>query len=404
MYKFFEYVKETKEDNMINLIVSKRFMNILEKMSSNKIKHELLNYLVSDVNGNGYKFDMKVDASFLDVTDKNDTISYILSSKASPIMSKYNLMGRDYEAINLCWLTNRQEQKLSRYINRIFKNKFTLQDVEDFVNNYKAAIVENNLIFEIVSGDGVVKYYDANTYSRGDGHLQHSCMRYSKCSDFLGIYKENPDKMNMLILKNNKSGKIEGRANIWFLDEPKDKIFMDRIYSTYEWQIKMFIDYAKKNNWMYKIRQVYGGSVIPLVVNGKEEKISISVNIKPIDYENFPYVDTLQFYNQKTGHLTSDVEVFKNDDYVALVLADGNVYKNQGGYKIDYLGRIVNEYFLRWSNIDKVYIHAHDAIYLDYLDDYATPNHRFIRINNRIYLEKDVEKDENGNYKIKKEN
>lgn len=397
--RYNQYIKESKSENLFRLFVSKRFINVISRMNRNVIRDKFLGSIWNTDNF-GSELDIDVDATFIDVTDKNDTISYILASKCIPIINKYRSMGREYDGINLCWLTNRQEQKLSRYINRIFKNEFSLQQLEEFINEYKKCLEQDELQFELVKGQDVIKYYNLNYYVKGNGHLQHSCMRYPQCAEFFKIYANNPEKMNMLILK-NKNGKIEGRSNIWFLDEPEDKIFMDRIYASYEWQIKLFIDYAKKNGWMYKSRQVYGGDVIPVVVNGKEVNVTMGVNVMPGDYVKYPYVDTLQFYNPKTGHLTSDVKKLSEDDYITLILPNGDVYIGQDGYKVDYLGRVVNQHFLRWSNIDNVYIHVNDAIYLDYKDDYVTPNHNFIRIDDMIYLEKDVIKDENGKYKPK---
>jgi len=399
LFDFKSYMNEAKsEENFVELIISNRFNLLLYNMvlKGDKIATEIKN-----AEGNKNKFDV----SFIDLTDKDDTISYITSNKAKPILDKYTSIKKRKEGENLCWISNRQEQKLSRFIARIFGNKFGQKEIEEFVKNYKAALASDKVDqFELVKGKDVTRYYLGSNYSKeSNGQLQRSCMRQSDRNVFFGIYEDNPEKMNMLILK-DPTGRIYGRANVWYLDEPVGKIFMDRIYTTFDWQIKLFIDYAIKNNWIYKSKQIYGGSVIPVIVNGKSEKLVMTVNLKPKEYDYYPYVDTLQFYNPKDGTLTSDVKKFHNKKYYSLVLASGGFYQDDGEtFKIDYLGRIVHEGNLRWSDIDQVYVHYTDAVLLDYMGEecYVTPEHEFVKVDGMICLKEHTEKDETGKYILK---
>ncbi len=405
MLTFTKFINESQKNtkNNVSLYLSKKFLDVLFKMEDCVIKQELINSIINNETG---LCKGEYDISFIDTSDKNDYISYINSVKAKPILDKFEQIGRPGEGINWCWVNNRQQQKLSRFLNKLYSDKFQLKDIENFVDNYKTALAKaefkNN--FELVKGSDVRKYYHENEYNtETEGQLQRSCMKYRGSQIYFKLYEENPDKMNMLILKDG-NGKIYGRANIWYLDQPQNAVFMDRIYTTYDWQIKLFIDYAIKHKWLYKSKQIYGGDVIPLIKGGKSEKITISVNIKPGYYDRYPYVDTLQFYNPKNGELTSDVTKFEDPDYYTLVLANGGYYQPDRNkeYKIDYLGRIVNYNFLIWSEIDKVFVHRNDAVYLRYENGYVTPEHDFIKIEDEIYLLEDVVKDpETNEYKPK---
>jgi hypothetical protein len=59
---------------------------------------------------------------------------------------------------------------------------------------YKTAIqIWNDAFdrFEIVSGDDIKKYYNEESYyTTGSGTLGTSCMRYSRCEEYLNIYSK----------------------------------------------------------------------------------------------------------------------------------------------------------------------------------------------------------------------
>lgn len=399
-----ENVTKEKEDKNIDLYISHRFINALANVDSKNPIHQRLTSIITDsITG---KCKMKSDISFLDITDKGDLISYTSASKAKPILDKYESMKKLFDGIKMCWVTNRQELRLGRLINRLFKGEFEQKQVEEFVTEFRGAVEKDKSMenFKLVKGADVKKYYHYKSYNEeANGSLQHSCMKYNDCQKYMDFYVQNPDVLNMLILT-APNGTIYGRANIWFLKEPEGKVFMDRIYTTYEWQNKLFIDYAIKNDWIYKSKQIYGGSVIPVMIDGKKEKIVMSANFKNVKYEYYPYVDTLQFYNPSTGEITSDVKKFQEKGWFTLVLPNGQTYQdNAGSYKIDYLGRIVHGNYVRWSKLDNVHVHIEDAVSLVYRGDYVTPEHEFVVIDGFICLVEDTETDSNGVKRLKKE-
>jgi hypothetical protein len=398
LYDYSNFLKEAvKEENLIPIVYSDRFKKTLERVAPSKLRDHLLML----------PFGKPQDMSYIDMAEKDDSISFIPSLKAKTILDKFRSIKREQEGINFCWVNNRQEQKISRYINKMFPSQFTPKEVEDFVHDYKVAVKADKSfdLFEIIRGDDVAKFYGGSYYSReATGQLQRSCMRYSESGHIFELYTKNPDKMGMLILKEPDGKRIYGRANLWNLDDPEGRIYMDRIYTTYDWQIKLYIDYAIKNNYIYKSKQIYGGSVIPVINNGKSEKLIMTVKLKKgQDYKYFPYVDTLQFYNEKEHTLTSDVSKFNKKRWVALVLANGEAFDGENGrFGIDYLGRIVYEDYLFWSELDQVHVHRQDAVPLNYRNDYATPEHEFVKIGSEIFLKDDCEELEDGQYKLKK--
>lgn len=397
MKKFTNIIKESVDHSkLIPIRYSIRFKSILLKIrdKGNKIANSLLDR-------EGFNFDV----SFIDVTE-NDTVSYITANKAKQIIDKYKIINRELEAENFCWVNNRQEQKINRFIIRIL-GEVNQRELEDFTNEYKLELRGDKTFenFQIVEGSDIKKYYSEESYSReSSGQLQHSCMKYPQCQKFFDMYVSNPEKMKMLILKEPNSDFIYGRANLWYLDNHKDRIFMDRIYTTYDWQIKLFIDYAIKNDFIFKSKQLYGGSVIPLINKGRKENMVITVKLNKKGYDYYPYVDTMQFYNPTDYTLTSDVEKFHDKEYVTLVMANGGYFtEGKAGFKIDYLGRIVHEAFVLWSKYDNVFVHRNDAVRLRYREDFVTPEHEFINLDGIIYLIEDLDYDEEKKtYKLKK--
>jgi len=400
-----ENVVKEKVDKTISLYLSHRFIEALNGVEKNNpIRERFLSIIIDIKEG---KCNLKTDISFLDVTENGDNISYTNSAKAKPILDKYESMKKLKDGLKICWVTNRQEQRLGRLINKLFKGEFKPKQIEEFVIEFRGSVEKDKTIenFQIVDGEDIKKYYHYSKSSEeAVGSLQHSCMKYNECQKYMNFYIENSDVMKMLILKSPNDDKIYGRANIWFLNEPEGKVFMDRIYTTYEWQNKLFIDYAIRNNWIYKSKQIYGGSVIPVIVNGVKDKLVMSVKLKNMKYDYYPYVDTLQFYNPKTNILTSDIEKFNEKNWLTLVLANGATYQDYAStYKIDYLGRIVHGNYVRWSKYDNVYVHVEDAVSLNYRGDYVTPEHEFVVINGNVCLLEDTEKDSNGVQRMKKE-
>jgi hypothetical protein len=141
---------------------------------------------------------------------------------------------------------------------------------------------------------------------------------------FFEIYTENPKVCSLLILKSKEdNNKIIGRALVWQLKDPQITL-MDRVYYTNDSEMQLFRDYAKFKKWHYKHYNDSSSLAIAINPEGEEARYSsFNVDIRSGEYDKYPYVDTLKYYNEDTGLLTSD-----DDEYGTICLED-----TSGGYE-----------------------------------------------------------------------
>lgn len=212
------------------------------------------------------------------------------------------------------FVKNRQTIRVGRGIRAILnslKQTFTDAEIEDFVNKWKAAwdwIHNEFRSFEIVSGEDIGFYYSYLNYEQVTGTLGNSCMR-EKPSRFFEIYAKNPEVCKLVILKSEKKpNKITGRALLWTLES--GELFLDRIYTQEDSHLALFKKYAGKNGWIHKKRN--GASITSELVmpDGSLVQKKISVRLKKIQYDTFPYLDTLAYlaYTKDAIILTNDVK------------------------------------------------------------------------------------------------
>lgn len=182
--------------------------------------------------------------------------------------------------------TNRLIIKPGRLIKKLYGDDYNEKEVEEFVNILKAATNAEDEEFKIISGEDIRKWYDVSTYAVDQNTLTKSCMRHSACQPYFDLYVDNPDLIKMLILINADNDLI-GRALLWKIN---DITFMDRIYGT-DITIQKFINYAKKEGYIYKERQSYDNDYfIDKNNNIFYSTFNIPINIKK--YDKFPYLDT----------------------------------------------------------------------------------------------------------------
>lgn len=312
-FLFYSILEKIKNDEL-SLIISDELSVIL-----NNIYHPIANKLM-EIEG---KDDFKSKVTLLDVDNsdktKLDNISFTVSSKATQdLIKNYFLDEETYDSsVLLSYLKgyknkifknnqNRSVTSFGRLINKLFPGEFKAsgepgKDIESFVNMYKA-LLDNSFEFELVKGEDIVIWYGEDKYSDEDkGTLNSSCMRFEDCSGYIEFYAANPSKVSLLILKDlTNQRKIRGRALVWNLTEPENRIFMDRIYYTYESDVNLFINYAKEKEWIYKkVQTSYDKTLI-------DSKNNIEINdvvVYPFkDSKNleYPFMDTLKFYDGKT--------------------------------------------------------------------------------------------------------
>jgi hypothetical protein len=207
--------------------------------------------------------------------------------------------GRTYLSI---YTGNKNDVKIGKFIKKVLPTTTDAQ-IEEFVNELKA--VQDNLKekIELVSGDEIAKWYKSeNCYSGGS--LGSSCM---KDKNFFDIYIQNPETVNLLIMKSGD--KIVSRALVWKLKTTKPQLgftyYMDRVYTNKDHQEKVMIAFAEKQGWAYRVPGgVYERGVM---YQGKKHDVQMSVQIKKLKYEKYPYMDTFSRYDYVTGLLWNDM-------------------------------------------------------------------------------------------------
>jgi hypothetical protein len=166
-------------------------------------------------------------------------------------------------------------------------------DIEIFTNEIlsliKTSKSDESSKIEIVEGDEIVNWYDGENYQSKLGKLGNSCMSPEECRGYFKIYTKNPNKVKLLILK-NKNNKLIGRALLWKLDD--NTLFMDRVYTAFDSDDNIFINYAIENGYTYR------GTSMPIVYYKNGEKIptpKMECTLDRYIFTEYPYVDTLKY-------------------------------------------------------------------------------------------------------------
>ena len=230
--------------------------------------------------------------------------------------------GRTYLSI---YTGNKNAVKIGKFIKKLLPLTTDAQ-VEDFVNELKA--VQDNLKekIELVSGDEIAKWYKSeNCYSGGS--LGSSCM---KDKNFFDIYTQNPETVNLLIMKSGD--KIVARALVWKIKTSNPQLgftyYMDRIYTVKDHQEKVMMAFAEKQGWACRIPGgVYERGII--YQGKKHHDVKISVQIKKLKYEKYPYMDTFSRYDYVTGLLWNDMNKNQRTRGHILTSTQGDFNKGQ---------------------------------------------------------------------------
>ena len=379
-------IKKLKMERTLNLFASQRLIELFSQLD-HQIAYDL---------NEGIRYSNSYPVSYLDFGSTNDTISFITHNKLTDIQQSN---ANDWNS--LVWTDKRSEIKVGKLIKMFFKNRYPINhpkgeqrpkpvvDIESFVNKYKAERDKNINYnrFEIIKANDFYYWYSQDNYSRfvhDETTLGRSCLRYNESHDYLDMYSKNPEIFSMLILKDD-SNRLRGRANIWKLETPKNRIYMDRVYSVNDYDVELFKNYAKEKGWLYKESQTFGwennivDSVNGEIYNWDKMILKSKINKIPAkDYTKYPYLDTLCVYNQDDHTLTNDgrLSVLKPH----LLLTD-----YQGSYHIEFddremvYSRTYNNYIVKeessFVEINNDWVYQSDAVYVHNTDGQLAYKH-----------------------------
>lgn len=246
--------------------------------------------------------------SYIGIGNQKDTLTFITADKIleDEYLKIFYNTNEFYNKIKNSKIEkNISEIKIGRFIRKIFGNKFSDKQIDDFVKEWKAIFSETDLQFKILDNEYIPWAYSSRNYTHL-GHYNSSLM--SSCMNdviFTKFYTEVCSKnLKIVVLLNKidesdfKKNHIFGRALLWELSNGEK--FMDRIYSAFQENYIQFENYAKENNFLYQKSSYW--------IKGNEMKSNLSISVeldKDFDFMNyylkyvdtgrkdFPYLDTL---------------------------------------------------------------------------------------------------------------
>lgn len=255
---------------------------------------------------------------------------------------------------------SRNEVGIGRFVNKLFPGKYNSQQIETFINQFKAALEKSGEYFDLVEGEDIEKWYDYENYKEMSGTLGNSCM--AKKKNLFGIYTQNPDVCKMLILL--EDDKLIGRALVWKLNSVKmgrtdfedaPEYFMDRQYTIKDSDVQKFRNYAKEKGWAYKSYNNHH-SFGTININGEDKNLDLTVKVKDKDYNRYPYMDTFRRYDVMNG-------ILHNDDEQDREYEGQYILEDTGGGYAEIEGGVYSEWYDRRLDVD-------DAVWSEPLGDY----------------------------------
>ena len=255
----------------------------------------------------------------------------------------------DSDDLKAIWKTARNPVKIGRFARAFLtaaKVTFTDQDIEVFVNEYKATYdfaADILKQFDIVQGNDIIHWYWHDQYQSGGGSLNNSCMAHAD-SEWLEIYSKNSEVSLVILYDDNGtiedgkyvSTKIKGRAVLWDCKvNGNDTQFLDRIYTSQDSDVGIFKQFAEKNGWWYKKEQ----SMSPdeKLTDGSQDLRDATLTCKvtsanPSGY--YPYMDTFIFLDMDNNIATNKREDILNGRIIQDTNGsfDYSFHYGKGGY------------------------------------------------------------------------
>lgn len=299
-------------------------------------------------NENKYQF------SYIDITDDIESISFLPVNRLNRVEGVVEEDLVEPKPDSPVWGEyGRQTNRIGAFATRLLPQYAGTKELENFVHEFKSKLDVDNYTLKIVEGEELRKYYHVDTYYNPtpgivdkppDGKpdprtvLMKSCLKHPEKQGYFDIYVKNPDKIKMLIML-NKKGEQVCRALIWYdvfvVDKPESPTkgtLMDRIYYTNESDVNIFIDYAKKNNWMYKTHQIK--DCLTFYFEGKIIDKPISTKLKNHGhFDKYPYIDTLCFYTPESGRISNSRGKPARNPQTGNIMERLQLHRTNGGSK-----------------------------------------------------------------------
>jgi hypothetical protein len=312
---FADFVFESAIHQLIlenELRASTEFISKLKSLSKkSNIADKLYDYFDDE-----YYISKDLPQNWIDI-DGEDTISFISDKKAEEILA-INQQHEIYKA------KGRGSVKIGRFIKALSKELFepwSDKEIEEFVNLYKSTHNKEKNKFKIIKGSEIKDWYNEDCYADSKGTLGGSCMR-DVSRNFFNLYTKN-EKVCSLLIYIDENRKLIGRALVWKLSESpcEAKYFMDRVYCINDSDVNKFKNFADEKGWMYKHTMNSHCLTNSLFMYQNAPAFGkIEVILEEGSFDNYPFLDTLCFMNQKCTKLSN------------LGFLDGSVLQSVDGY------------------------------------------------------------------------
>lgn len=303
--------------------------------------------------------DIETPYNGLNVTDKNDTISF---SPDNQFQRKITT-GTSLETL---LKDSSNKTSVGRLIQKILHENdknYSPNQVTEFTDKFKAAYLkyfskEKEVeSIRVVEGDEIKEWYLEDSYFdetlKGKGTLGKSCMRYGNCQSYFKIYTENPDVCKMIInttFDEMGEEKLVSRALVWKTLEAG--WYLDRIYFTDASEKILIKEFADKN---FGVKHAYDfGASTP--------RLSIQLSSKKQDYVLYPYMDSFPYYHTTSRKLFNyEPTVTDRQNLYEIQSTDGEPTSMDMIYS-EVTGEMYSSDEVIWSEYHQSYIPVDDSV------------------------------------------
>jgi len=206
---------------------------------------------------------------------------------------------------SMLWNPDRRyHSSVGKVVRKIFGNQFNDNAICKFAEQYFQLIVVNDNNYDLIFAEGtdIRKYYHQDSYlPANSSQLWNSCMRYQQCRNYFRMYEENPNCKLAVLLYKPKGGTqalVSARALIWSNQQGN---FVDRIYF-YNTKSEAIMKNQLLSMGYKSMREGRVGyyNNVPVEINAPIMDTLIEENAE------FPYVDSLRYYDPARKVLTAD--------------------------------------------------------------------------------------------------
>ena len=321
--------------------------------------------------------DIKTNYNKIDLSDKNDEISFIPDTQYQNFLKK----GEDVSTKTL------SKSKIGRMVRQIMKDndfKFDEKNIEVFVNKFKASWNIMNGISsretKIVKGDDILYWYnDKNYVDRLVGTLGNSCMKSDAKNHYMKIYAENTN-VSLVILTDND--KLLARALLWKLEEGSTvPYFLDRIYTRYDSDVDYIYNWVTNN-----LKSSFSSHLKRDGLSFNSPLKNYKCILEKTELNKYPYADSFIHLYQE---LKDGIAV--GPGFVKTHREETIDYNNYMYCTIQNTDGIKSEYSHRFSKKMGKYYREDEVVWINRLDSYIPISmSKICNYDQQSYLEEDV--------------